>query len=452
MSYRYVNDVGYLKFFPMSNWEDDSFCHYCGRKANILLGLEWDHVPALNVKIPDWVGDYRKTLIRSCSECNSLASDTPHLDYLSRHYWLKGAYLRRYKRLLIGDAFSESEKLGLSGYLLAAVNNHDIKYQEIISAIGFGIKSIDDIDSPILKLKTKKGRTISSLISEYMHYPDSPEESEPESSLILDCNLENESVPPPWDAEEFRTFISSENRYGANINCESSYQEWLVRNPSRASALQLPISSIDVVGFEFTVNRASFPKKEKKKNATILRKINYANSTVEGVITKNNKSDNNVFGGIYSFIEKIKNFQVYLDAFLLKKRLPIYMFDINFSDQVFQLFCMRREYLESTSEKYSEDVMCSALDYCSNWFPNLQNKVLLQFFTAYHSKSTLPIEVFLYYLLIKYKNDLPKDFESCSVQMFNDLSSIKNMGCYRSPVDSYARSWSFFISIMDSIT
>lgn len=96
MEHRKVNNVGYKRIYPMSFSEDDTFCHYCGRSASSNLALHWDHVPALNVRIPEEYGiqhDIRRTLIRACAECNILASDVPHLDYLERHFWLKVSYL-----------------------------------------------------------------------------------------------------------------------------------------------------------------------------------------------------------------------------------------------------------------------------------------------------------------------------------------------------------------------
>ena len=452
MSYRYVNDVGYLKIFPMSNWEDDSFCHYCGRKASILLGLEWDHVPALNVKIPDWVGDVRKALIRACSECNSLASDTPHLDYLSRHYWLKGAYLRRYKRLLVGDSFSESEKRSLSGYLLAAVNNHEIKYQEIISAIGFGIRSIDDIESPILKLKTKKGRTIASIITEHISYPESAEEIDYDEKAILYDNQANELDVNPWTAHELRKFIISENRYGARIRCESSYQNWLSSNPSRAMALQLPSSTTDVAGFDFTAQSRTFVSK-KTPNSSLssnLMQVNTKNAIGihEQQIKSTDSCDEKATSSISS---ELTEFNTQLLATFSGKEKQTNQKRITFPKHTLELFRMRRSFQKCTDANMSAEILSSALQYSNQALPHLEDKILNQFFTSYHVKTTLPIELFLYYLLIRYEGRLPKVYKLCSEQIFADLSHSEQLGHYVSPTKSYHRTWPFFIALMDAI-
>ena len=65
--HRIVNNVGYKKIYPMSLSKDDGFCHYCGRLESTIVNLEWDHVPALNVKIPTEYGiefGIKKVLVR----------------------------------------------------------------------------------------------------------------------------------------------------------------------------------------------------------------------------------------------------------------------------------------------------------------------------------------------------------------------------------------------------
>lgn len=56
MEHRKNNKGGYKKIFPMSLSEDDTFCHYCGRGVSPELAMQWDHVPALNVRIPEEYG------------------------------------------------------------------------------------------------------------------------------------------------------------------------------------------------------------------------------------------------------------------------------------------------------------------------------------------------------------------------------------------------------------
>lgn len=241
MSHRIQNNVGYKKIYPMSNDEDDGFCHYCGRKPSIVLSLEWDHVPALNVKIPPDCEEVRKTLIRSCKECNNLASDHPHMDFLERHFWLKAAYLRRYKRLLINEGADNIDRNHMSGYLLAAVNNADVKYEEILRGIGFGIREIEEIESPILQLRTKKTkRILEHIVIEYFHGIPSDDDEDDEPIDLGEVKHEEDEDAPSYDLEEFIDFLTDEAVVNNIINSHASYKDWLQKFPNRALSLELP--------------------------------------------------------------------------------------------------------------------------------------------------------------------------------------------------------------------
>ncbi|MCU7556103.1 hypothetical protein OCL06_16040 [Alteromonas sp. ASW11-19] len=168
MSHRTINNVGYKKIYPMSEGKDDTFCHYCGREARVGLGLQWDHVPALNCAIPEEHKHICRTLVRACSECNLMASDTPHLDYLERHYWLKSKYLERYKKLLLDDAAIENIRNAGDSFLDGYLNNQSFLYFELLKAIGFGVVHISQIDSPVLSLKCRSGRTIEEVLIDYL--------------------------------------------------------------------------------------------------------------------------------------------------------------------------------------------------------------------------------------------------------------------------------------------
>lgn len=243
MSYRITNNVGYKKLYPMSLTEDDSFCHYCGQKANIEVQLEWDHVPALNVSIPDHLKDIKKTLIRSCNECNRLASDIPHLDYLERHLWLKGALLRRYKRLLLSFDGTNVSTDGLDYLLAATINNGQFRYEETMRRIGFGIRDISDIDSPILQLKNKEKKKLSEALTAFM-YGIPTEDDEDETSSVnlegLESALEIKQDLPPFSYTQFLNFLASEIESGQKIYDDNSYFTWCKRYPSRTEILELP--------------------------------------------------------------------------------------------------------------------------------------------------------------------------------------------------------------------
>jgi hypothetical protein len=240
MSHRIQNNVGYKKIYPMSNYEDDGFCHYCGRKPSIILSLEWDHVPALNVRIPPDCNDIRKTLIRACKECNILAGDFPHMDYLERHFWLKGAYLRAYKKLLLNEGTEDIDRSHMNGHLLAALNNSDLKHEEILSAIGFGIREIDEIDSPILSLRTKKThRILQHIIIEYFH--GIPNDDDDDDFLLGSIEHKDDESVPPYIVKEFVCFLADEVAAGNIINNSVDYRNWLKDHPERALSLELPV-------------------------------------------------------------------------------------------------------------------------------------------------------------------------------------------------------------------
>ncbi|HAS6168094.1 TPA: hypothetical protein I7158_20835 [Vibrio vulnificus] len=245
MSHRIINNVGYKKIYPMSLFDDDSFCHYCGQKPSPEVRLEWDHVPALNVSIPDYLEGIRKTLIRSCDECNRLASDIPHLDYLERHLWLKGALLRRYKRLLLAyDGETVSTK-GLDDMLTATVVNGHFRYEETMRRIGFGIRDISDIDSPILALKNNAKIKLSAALTSFMFGIPTEEEDDKlsENLDMLDSDGEIDLGLPPFPYSDFIDFLASEIESGQIIYDDKSYFGWCKKHPSRSAMLELPTVS-----------------------------------------------------------------------------------------------------------------------------------------------------------------------------------------------------------------
>ncbi|HIF9093899.1 TPA: hypothetical protein ACX6NR_002873 [Photobacterium damselae] len=244
MPHRKINNVGYKKLYPMSLIDDDSFCHYCGARASITVQLQWDHVPALNVKIPEGCEGIHKTLIRSCAECNNLASDVPHLDYLERHFWLKVALLRRYKRLLLAYDGTKVETKGLSDFLVATINNGEFKYKETMSRIGFGIKDVTEIDSPILSLKNKAGVKLSSALIDYLHgTPCEDDDIDNDSSDGLFKYVDEELGLPPYPYSDFIDFLVTESEVGNAITTDRQYSAWLKDYPQRALILELPTIS-----------------------------------------------------------------------------------------------------------------------------------------------------------------------------------------------------------------
>lgn len=242
MSHRIVNNVGYKKLFPMSLFEDDTFCHYCGRAADILNPLEWDHVPALNVKIPEEYSDIKKTLIRACRECNGLASDVPHLDYLERHFWLKAAYLRRYKRFLVCEGLSDDINNHDDPYLRAAINNSQLRYQQLLDGLGFGIKDISQIDSPILNVTTKKKRKISTLIIGHLRGFPSEQDDNDEPEIKINKSIEYNTVEDSHFCtyDHFVEFVASENSIKIVIEGQEDYEKWIGSHPMRFEILNLP--------------------------------------------------------------------------------------------------------------------------------------------------------------------------------------------------------------------
>jgi hypothetical protein len=198
----------------MSRVEDDTFCHYCGQEASPEVGLEWDHVPALNVAIPEYLSELRKTLIRSCGECNKLASDVPHLDYLERHFWLKGALLRRYKRLLLnfdGKFVSTDE---LDGMLSAVVTNGIRHYKETMFRIGFGIKDTSDIESPTLNLRNRAGVLLKTALEDFLYGLPTEED---DSELKLEETYEESELEETGNSKPLIKRFPNESRYLASL-------------------------------------------------------------------------------------------------------------------------------------------------------------------------------------------------------------------------------------------
>lgn len=230
----------------MSLFEDATFCHYCGRTVSPDLALQWDHVPALNVRIPEEYGvefAIRKTLVRSCSECNNLASDTPHLDYLERHIWLKASYIRRYKTVLINSNPDDKDEL-----VSVTGKKSSLGFQELLTMLGFGLKSEELIDSAILKVKNKpSGPLIESLIAE--HLAGSPHEIDEEDKEEPIYNPpQNEDIKKQQLTTVFlRDFLLDEWIAGHKINSADMLREWIISHPGRAFGLELRLEDIALV-------------------------------------------------------------------------------------------------------------------------------------------------------------------------------------------------------------
>jgi hypothetical protein len=246
MEHRKNNRDGYKKIFPMSLFEDATFCHYCGRTVSPDLALQWDHVPALNVRIPEEYGvefAIRKTLVRSCSECNNLASDTPHLDYLERHIWLKASYLRRYKTVLINaNPDDKDELVSVTG------KKSSLGFQELLNMLGFGLKSEELINSPILKIKNKpSGRLVESLIAEHLtgspHEIDEEDKDEP----IYDPPQNEEIKKQQLTTVFLRDFLLDEWIAGNKISSADMLRAWITSHPGRAFGLELRLEDVALV-------------------------------------------------------------------------------------------------------------------------------------------------------------------------------------------------------------
>ncbi|WAJ72206.1 hypothetical protein [Catenovulum adriaticum] len=224
--------------------EDNTICQYCGRHARMGLEMTDDHVPPLNCKFEDGLHRVvKKTLIRACSECNGIASDKPHADYLERHFWLKAAYLRRYKRILLnynGDKDNVED-----GDLKAYLNNIDYNYEEVLRMIGFGIKTVDQIESPILNLKNKKKQRISDVLIGYLYgWPheddEDDEKNDPEQSVSTKENQTEDIESIVCTFDEFIEFLIDENMAGLRITSQDSYRIWVDAHHSRFEMLDLP--------------------------------------------------------------------------------------------------------------------------------------------------------------------------------------------------------------------
>lgn len=258
--HRVVNSVGYKRIYPLISEGDHSICQYCGRTGSIELQITDDHVPPLNVKIPsEYINEVRKCLVRACSECNSLASDIPHMDFWERHYWLKSAYIRRYHKLIISEGSKYADKTIQTGHLKILLDNYDIQYNNVLLAIGFGLKDINEVDSPFLKMKTKGGKSVKALIIEHVHgIPEDDEEDDEDLQRINshEVDFEKQMVHLNDEQDYFVDFVRAEILSGNFIDSASSYKEWCEKHPSRFASLGLPddpitelkITWMDIIG------------------------------------------------------------------------------------------------------------------------------------------------------------------------------------------------------------
>lgn len=244
-THRKVNNVGYRKIYPMSSGEDNTICHYCGRSAGIKLKLTNDHVPPLNVKIPpEFIEAVKKTLVRACSECNSLAGDIPHMDYLERHLWLKSRYIQRYKSTIINHESKNDTCNEHPTTPLEIEGQRD--YEEIMRMLGFGLIDSTQIKSPFLKTKTTTGKTIAELIDEHVYgvpnhdYDSIEEDTNPSSHTNSSIKKPEEEVNKNDELDFFLEFLTRENDARNYIYDQSSYIEWADSHPSRFNALDLP--------------------------------------------------------------------------------------------------------------------------------------------------------------------------------------------------------------------
>lgn len=218
----------------------------------MLRALHWDHVPALNIRIPEGCEDVRKTLVRACSECNGLASDPPHMDYLERHFALKTLLIQRYYRLLLSLDINPKE-LGLAtdaSFLNALVHNQLLLRQQVLSAVGYGIHDLSQIESPFLKRKNAEGKTLAALLLAYLtHAPIEPDEP---PQMISRQFVSVDDEVHAWSASEFDDFIRLENRSmpkNKRIYSKIDYMNWLQTHPTRAAALELPSDPETIDGF-----------------------------------------------------------------------------------------------------------------------------------------------------------------------------------------------------------
>lgn len=240
-NHRTVNNVGYKKIHPMSDHNDRSFCHYCGKKSIDHVKITEDHVPPLNVKIPEeYKHLLKKTLIPACSECNSLAGDTPHMDYLERHLWLKGRYIRRYKRKILRPRSSKPYNSRSSTFDTHA-------FEECMVAIGFGIIDCNQIKSDLLHRITYSGIPLWMEVNRYCNGAPSldDQETEEDTEIALDSKHEpqNSAFAQKIDEEFLLRFIQDEAAVGNDVSSVEKYAAWADKNPSRRESLELPKSN-----------------------------------------------------------------------------------------------------------------------------------------------------------------------------------------------------------------
>ena len=82
------------------------FCHYCGMPAPSL-----DHVPPLNA-LPSLLMEYEKLnyiKVPCCNECNSIAGDYPHTDFIERQKYIKEKLKKKYQKYIKSPDWEDYE-------------------------------------------------------------------------------------------------------------------------------------------------------------------------------------------------------------------------------------------------------------------------------------------------------------------------------------------------------
>ena len=295
--HRSVNNIGYKKIYPMSSVEDNTICHYCGRSAGHSLKLTNDHVPPLNVRIPpEFIEAVKKTLVRACSECNSLAGDIPHMDYLERHLWLKARYIQRYKSLIVSH-----EKNKDAGKLLTPLEiEEENDYNEVMQMLGFGLIDSAQIESPLLRIKTKSGVSIAELIDQFVYgvpdydYDLGGEEDESNNfseKLKKKADVTNDQFKKEEELGFFLDFLCREHEVKNYIETQSDYMEWAESHPSRFYALELPESPQDHINLSWD---------------QIMQMVDHASSATEVPEEQEEQEDNSI-SNIQSMAEEIRS-------------------------------------------------------------------------------------------------------------------------------------------------
>ena len=137
--------------------------------------------------------------------------------------------------MLLSVGPKDIDTKNMTGYLRAAVENYDFMYKDILMAIGFGIKNIDYIESPILKLKNIDGKVLEDVLLGFLYGEPFTDEEEDVSDIDeVEEGIDYCSFP------RFIEFLLSYKENGIELTNQLQFESWINENSYSFELNELP--------------------------------------------------------------------------------------------------------------------------------------------------------------------------------------------------------------------